>query len=146
MPPLPYSMLATQFSGKQWSRIVLPAISATLNAAGMVKTLARAVFNGPALYQGTDAKNPFYLQEIIHIMAFLNESFCGSSTGDLLRSNAEPFRVEIEILFSITGTKYDDKTLAYYMTEGWYKLLWKFTSKDCYNMDISEDFEDLPLL
>ena len=69
-------MLATQFSRKQWSQIVSPAISATLNAAGMMKTLARAVFYGPALYQGIDAKKPFYLQEIIHIMAFLNESVC----------------------------------------------------------------------
>ena len=44
MPSLSYSMLATQFSEKQWSRIVAPAISATLNAAGMVKNLVRAVF------------------------------------------------------------------------------------------------------
>ena len=79
-------------------------------------------------------------------MAFLNESVCGSSTSDLLCSNAEAFRVEMGIPFSITGTKYDAKTFAYYMPEGWYKSLWKFTSKDCYNMDITEDFEDLPLL
>ena len=48
-------------------------------------------------------------------MAFLNESVCGSSTGDLLRSNAEAFRVEMGIPVSITGTKYDDKTFAYYI-------------------------------
>ena len=112
----------------------------------MVKTLACAVFYSPALYQGIDAKNPLYLQEIIHIMAFLNESVCGSSTGDLLRSNTEAFRVEMGIPFSITGTEYDDKTFAYYMPDGWYKSLWKFTSKTCYKMDITEDYEDLPLL
>ena len=81
----------------------------------MVKNLARAVFYGPALYQGIDAKNPCYLQEIIHIMAFLKISVCGSSTGDLLRSNADTFRVEVGIQFSITGTKYDAKMFAYYM-------------------------------
>ena len=37
IPFLSYSMLATQFSEQHWSQIVLPAIAAILNAAGMVK-------------------------------------------------------------------------------------------------------------
>ena len=45
-----------------------------------------------------------------------------------------------------TGTKYDDKTFAYYMPDGWYKSLGKITSKACYKLEITEDYEDLPLL
>ena len=129
-------MLATQFSEKQWSQIVSPVIAATLNAAGMVMNLAQTVFYRPALYQGIDAKNTFLLQEITHIMAFLNESICGSSTGNLLHSIAEAFWVEMGIPFPITGTEYDEKTSAYYMPDDWYKLLWKFTLKACYKIGL----------
>ena len=55
-------------------------------------------------------------------------------------------RVKMGIPFSITGIKYDGKTFAYYMPDGWYKLLWKFISKACYKMDVTEDYEDLLLL
>ena len=77
----------------------------------MVKFLARAVLYGPTLYQGIDAKNPFFLQEITHIMAFLNESIYGFSTGNLLQSITETFRVKMGIPFSITDTEYDDNKL-----------------------------------
>ena len=79
-------------------------------------------------------------------MALLNESVCGSSTGDLLRSNVEAFRVKMGISFSIMGTKYDDKTFAYDMPDGLYKSLWKFTSKASFKMNITEDYKNLPLL
>ena len=32
------------------------------------------------------------------------------------------------------------------MPDGWYKSLWKITSRVCFKMDITEDYEDLPLL
>ena len=56
------------------------------------------------------------------------------------------FRVEMGIPFSITRTEYDEKTVAYYMLDRWYKSLWKFTSKANYKLDITEDYDNLTLL
>ena len=32
------------------------------------------------------------------------------------------------------------------MPQGWYKSLWKFMSNPLYNLDITKDYDDLPLL
>ena len=32
------------------------------------------------------------------------------------------------------------------MPHGWYKSLWKFMSNPLYNLDITKDYDDLPLL
>ena len=90
-----------------------------LNATGMVKNLAHIVLYSSEKYQGLRVKNPYFLQEIIHIMAFLNESVCNSSTGQLFRANTEAFRVEMCIPFSIIETEYNGKTFAYYMPDSW---------------------------
>ena len=41
--------------------MILPAIQATLNAAGVVRNLGHAVLYGPEKYQGLTVKNPFFL-------------------------------------------------------------------------------------
>ena len=123
MPTLSYQMIATQFIEKQWNKAICPAICATCNAAGMGKNIAHAIFYGPLEYQGIGVQNPYILQGIIHIITFLNGGACNSSTGKLLRANAEFFRVEMGIPFSLTNTKYDEKTYAAYMPSGWYKNL-----------------------
>ena len=105
-----------------------------------------AVLYGPLIYQDIGVKNPFFLQSIIHIITFLNKAACNSSTGAILRSNAEYFRVEIGIPFSLTKTVYNEKIYASYMTSSWYKNLWKFMSAPLYKLDITEDYDDLPLL
>ena len=64
-------MIATQFTEQQWNKVISPAICATLNNAGMVHNLAHIVLYGSEDYQDLDVKNPFILQEIIHIIAFL---------------------------------------------------------------------------
>ena len=71
-----------------------------------------------------------------------------SQTGILLKACAEAFRVEIGITFSLTNTKYDGRTFAYYVPNCWYKTLWKFTSLPEFDscLEIVEDFEDPPLL
>ena len=61
MPSLSYRMIATQFTEQQWNKMISPAIQATLNAAGVVRNLAHAVFYGPEKYQGLVVKNPFFL-------------------------------------------------------------------------------------
>ena len=111
-------MIATQFTEQEWNIAIRPAIRVTCNAAGMAKKFPRPVLYGPKKYQGIGVKNPFFLQEIIHLTAFLNEAACNSSTGELLQAYAEHFRVELGIPFTITSTPYNDKTCAYYMPEG----------------------------
>ena len=76
----------------------------------------------------------------------LNEGACDSSTGKLLRANAELFRVEMGIPVSHTRTKYDEKTYASYIPSGWYKNLWKFMSTPIFDLDITEDYQDMPIL
>ena len=83
---------------------------------------------------------------IIHINAFLNEAVCNSSTGKLLRANAEALRVEIDIPFSLTSTPYKKNIFVYYLPPCWYKSLWRFTSNVLYKLNISDDYPDLPLL
>lgn len=117
-----------------------------LNVATMVKNLAHAVLYGQEKYKGLGVKNPFFLEEVIYIMALFNMSVCNKLTDQLLRTNAEAFRVKICIPFSITGITYNSKTFAYYMTNGWYKSFRKFTSKLVYELEILEDYGDLPLL
>ena len=95
MPTLSYRMIATQFTEQQWNTAIRPAIRATCNAAGMAKNIAHAILYGPLEYQGIGVQNPYILQGIIHIIAIFNEGACGSSTGELLRSNVELFRVEM---------------------------------------------------
>ena len=76
----------------------------------------------------------------------MNEAACDSSTGKLLLSNAEFFRTEIGIPFSLTKTEYNEKTYGSYMPSGWYKNLWKFMSTPLFKLNITEDYDDLPLL
>ena len=112
----------------------------------MVKNFPHAILYGPIVYQRIEVKNPFFLQEIIHIITFLNEVACNSSTGKLLRSNAEFFRVEIGIPFSLISTKYNKKIYASYMPSGWYKNLWRFMLNPLFKLDITEHYDDIPLL
>ena len=108
MPTLSYRMIVTQFTEQQWNKAIRPAIQATCNAAGMAKNIAHAILYGPLEYQGIGVQNPYILQGIIHIIAFLNEATCNSSTGELLWTNAELFRVEMGIPFSLTSTTYNE--------------------------------------
>ena len=146
MPTLSYRMIATQFTEQQWNKAIRPAIRATWNAAGMAKNIARTILYGPLEYQGIGVQNPYILQGIIHSMAFLNEAVCNSSTGKLLESTTEFFIVKMGIPFSLTSTKYNEKTYASYMPSGWYKNLWRFMSTPIFNLEITEDYENLPVL
>ena len=74
------------------------------------------------------------------------EGACDSSTGKLLRANAEFFQVEMGIPFFLTNTKYDEKSYGYYMPSGWYKNLWKFMSTPIFDLDVTEDYLDIPII
>ena len=112
----------------------------------MVKNFPHAILYGPLVYQGIGVKSPFFLQGIIHIITFLNEAACNFSTSKLLQSNAEFFREEIGVPFSLTATKYNKKTYTSYMPSGWYKNLWKFMSNPFSKLDITEDSDITPLI
>ena len=112
----------------------------------MVKNFVHAVLNGPLEYQGIGVKNFYFLQETIHIIAFLNKVACNSSTGKLLQSNTEFFRVEMGFFFPISSDTYNEKPYAFYMPSGWYKNLWRFIFNPLFKLEITEDYEDLPIL
>ena len=82
MPTLSYRMIATHFTEQQWNKLIHPAIRSTYNAAGMAKNFPYVILYGPLEYQGIGVKTPYILQEIIHIITFLNEAACNSSTGE----------------------------------------------------------------
>ena len=101
---------------------------------------------GPEKFQGLNVYHPYFLQEIIHIQTLFQESLRNSQTGRLLRANAEAFRIDIGVPFSLLDTPYDKETFAYYTTDRWYKSMWKFASSNKFDIRIKEDFIDLPLL
>ena len=86
---------------------ICPAIRATCNAAGMAKNIVHAILYGLLEYQGIGVKSFYFLQGIIHIITFLNEAACNSSTGKLLQLNVEFFRVEMGTLFFLFSTTYN---------------------------------------
>ena len=146
MPTLSYRMIVTQFIEQQWNKAICPAIRATCKTVGIAKNFPHVILYGLLEYQGIGVKNPYFLQEIIHIITFLNEATCNSSTGELLQSNAKFFKAEIGILFSLTSGKYNEKTHASCMSSGWYKNLWRSMSNLLFKLKITEDYKDIPLL
>ena len=50
------------------------------------------------------------------------------------------------IPFTLTSTLYNEKTVASYMPSGWYKNLWRFMSNPLYKLEITEDYDELPVL
>ena len=50
------------------------------------------------------------------------------------------------IPFSLTNTKYDKKTYAYYMPSGWYKNLWKLMLTPIFDLGVTEDYLNILIL
>ena len=134
-------MWPLEWTSWQSSRPLIPRFGAR-----RLQNFQYAILYGHLKYQGIGVKTPYFLQEIIHIITFLNETTCNSSTGELLQSNAGYFRVEIDIPFSLTSTKYYEKTYASYTPSGWYKNLWRFMSNPLFKLEITEDYDHIPLL
>ena len=107
----------------------------------MVRNFVHPVLCGLETYQGFGVNNPFFLQEIFNIITFFLMKPC--ATLQLVN-----FFVEIGILFSLTSTPYNDNTFSYYLPQAqkWYTSLWRFASNILYKLDISEDYQDIPLL
>ena len=52
----------------------------------------------------------------------------------------------MSISFSLTFTIYNEKTFASYMPSSWYKMLWRFMSNLLFKLNITKDYNDLPIL
>ena len=50
------------------------------------------------------------------------------------------------IPFSLTNAKYNEKTYAYYIPFSWYKNLLKFMSTLIFDLEVTEDYLDMPIL
>ena len=50
------------------------------------------------------------------------------------------------IPFSLTNIKYNEKTYATYMPSSWYKNLWRFMSTPIFNLEVTEDYQDMLIL
>ena len=101
-----------------------------------------SVLYGPDLYQGFQVMDPYFNQEIFHIMTHLQESVNLSQTGQLLRGTPEAFRLEIGVPFTLGTVNFTIG--SEYTTDCWYKHMWKFA--DAQPIEIIEDFPDVPLL
>ena len=101
MKTLEYIMADMQLTEEQWNATVRPALRATLNAAGMVKTFPHKVLYGPDLYQGLAIHRPYFLKEIMHIMTHIQESVCKSQPGGLLRLIAKALRGGLGVPFTL---------------------------------------------
>ena len=86
--------------------------------------------------------DPFYHQEIHHIITLIQESISGSQTGYLLCHLAECLWIEIGLPFSPDVTPYN--TYASYTTPSWYKSIWAFTSS--HPILIKEDYPEPQIL
>ena len=73
MKTLEYPMVALSLTENEWNSVVLHALGATLNAAGMAKSFPQKVLYGPGLYQGLAIHHPYFLQQISKIMAHIQE-------------------------------------------------------------------------
>ena len=118
-------MVALSLSEKEWNSVVLSAIGATLNAAGMAKTFPRKVLlYGPDLYQGLVIHHTYFLQQLSKLMAHIQESASSTQAGDLLKLVAEAFRIQQGIPFTLGSVP--SYRYGKYIPGCWYKSLWEF--------------------
>ena len=142
MKTFEYPMVATQLDEGTWTAILRPTLQSALQKAGMSMNFPRDVLFGPALFQGYQLQHPYYTQEISHITTLLQESVRNSQTGKLLRLTAECLRLELGIPLQLGSTPY--KPFAPYVTDCWYKTLWKFASE--HPIQIHEDYPNVSIL
>ena len=145
MKTMEYSMAVTQFSEAEWNSIVAPALQISLQKGGMSKHFLLAVFYGPEYYQCFHVMHPYFNQEVTHITTHVQESvnrINGSQTAKLLQGSAEAFRLELGLPFTLGTVKYDN--VAPYLSDCWYKCLFKFVSKQ--PLEVIEDYPEVPTL
>ena len=135
-------MTVTQLDEGTWSKILSPTLTAAFDKAGMSMIFPRDVLFGPVLFRGYQLQHLLFAQEISNIMTLLQESVRNSQTGQLLRLTAECLRLELGILLTLGTTPY--QPFESYVTDCWYKSIWKFGSQ--HPLEVTEDFSNVTLL
>jgi hypothetical protein len=90
-----------------------PVIKTVLQKTGFAATFPRDVFFGPVKYQGFGCRHPFYHQESLHIITFVNEIYNKTQTGQLLLVSLEELIRELGMYEPCT-------------TNSWIRTLWQF--------------------
>ena len=134
-------MSTTNFSESEWNAIVAPALTISLQKAGMSAKFPRRLLYGPALYQGMNIYHPKFWEGIQKISTLIQESVNKSSTGSLIRVTAEDLRLELGI--PMTPDTVNWKVVKHYLTPIWYGGVIDFISN--HPIEIIEDYPQLPL-
>ena len=142
MKTFEYPMTVTQLDERTWTDILRPTLTSALHKAGISMNFPRGLLFGPAHFQGYQLQHPYFTQEISHITPLLQKSVQNSQTGQLLRLTAGWFRLELGFPFELGTTLY--KHFDSYVSDCWYKSLWKFCSR--HPITICEDFPNATLL
>ena len=82
MKTLEYPMVVTHLDENTCNLILSTSLTPALHKVGMSMNFPKAVLFGPELFQGFQLMYSFFLQEISHITTHLQESVCGSQTGN----------------------------------------------------------------
>jgi hypothetical protein len=141
MKTLEYPMTATTIGEKEWEEIMVPLLDTGLPRSGMSSKFPRDVLFGPTTVQGFGVMHPWYHQQLLHLIAFLEHTEQQTMTGQLLSAGVEQLRLELGTSGYITDNKYS--TMKDLVTETWVTDLWKFT--DRFKIRIHDEIDQLRL-
>jgi hypothetical protein len=112
MKTMEYPLTAVTISESQWNSLMAPVIKTVLQKTGFAATFPRDVFFGPVKYQGFGCRHPFYHQEALHILTFVNEIYSKTQTGQLLLVSLEELIWELGLLTLCTISRMAHMNLA----------------------------------
>jgi hypothetical protein len=124
MKTMEYLLTAVTISESQWNSLMAPVVKTVLQKTGFAATFPRDVFFGPVKYQGFGCRHPFYHQESLHIMTFVNEIYNKTQTGQLLLVSLEELIRELGIVHPLHRIPYDAYEPC--TTNSWVRTLWQF--------------------
>jgi hypothetical protein len=133
MKTMEYPLTAATISESQWNSLMAPVIKTVLQKTGFAATFPQDVFFGPVKYQGFGCRHPFYHQESLHIMTFVNEIYNKTHTGQLLLVSLGELIRELGIadpLHRVPYGIYEPCT-----TTSWIRTLWQFMNQHDIGVD-----------
>jgi hypothetical protein len=122
MKTMEYPLTAVTILESQWNSLIAPVIKSVLQKTGFAATFPRDVFFGPVKYQGFGCRHPFYHQESLHIMTFVNKIYNKTQTGQLLLVSLEELIRELGIADPLHRVPYG--TYEPCTTNSWVRTLW----------------------
>ena len=73
----------------------------------MARKFPKSVLYDPALYLGLDINHPYYTQSITKMLTCVQECAIASQTGDLIKTSAEDFMLEIRVPMTIVTVDWE---------------------------------------